>query len=280
MDDRLRSFLLWISVPLCLALAATGLQVFWPGIYARETPMSVAGARASDILNLCLVLPVLVISTILARRGSLNALFVWSGALGFLAYNFVIYVFAVHFNAMFLVYCAVLGLSFYGLVGVREYLATEQIANAYRSGAPRRLMAVTFILLALGAVVGEVKENVMAIRAGQVPASIEAGQLTNPIHALDLCFLLPAMIIAGVMLLRRRPMAFTIAPILNVVLILISIEVVTIMAVSARRGLPTDASPVVSFGVSGVVLTILLVRYLRAFKTSAYVASEGSGFTG
>jgi hypothetical protein len=61
-------------------------------------------------------------------------------------------------------------------------------------------------------------------------------------------------------------MAFTIAPILNVVLILISIEVVTIMAVSARRGLPTDASPLVPFGVSGVVLTILLARYLRAFN--------------
>ena len=43
MNRRLRSFLLWIGVPLCIVLAVTGLQAFWPGIYWREKPVSVAG---------------------------------------------------------------------------------------------------------------------------------------------------------------------------------------------------------------------------------------------
>ncbi len=93
MNPRLRSFVLWISVPLCIALAVTGLQVFWPGIYWRETRLGAAGALASDLIDLSLVLPLLTVSTLLAVRGSLSALLVWVGTLGFLTYNFLIYAF-------------------------------------------------------------------------------------------------------------------------------------------------------------------------------------------
>lgn len=272
MDDKLRSFLLWISVPLCVTLAATGLQVFWPAVYARETQTSLAGAWASDILDLCLVLPVLIVATVLARCGSLRALFVWAGVLGFLTYNFVIYVFAVHFNPMFLVYCAVLGLSFYGLVGLREYVATEQVSGVRISGALRLLISFTFLFIALSAAFGEIKEIVTAVRAGQVPASIEPGQLINPIHALDLCFLLPIVAVAGVRLLQKKATGFVLAPTLMVTLLLISVEVLTIVAVAAGRGMAIGAGPIVSFGGAGVVLTILLVWYMRAFGGSVQSA--------
>jgi hypothetical protein len=263
MNKSLRSFLLWISVPLCIVLAATGLQIFWPGIYSHEKPVSAAGAVASDILDLCLVLPTLVVATMLASRGSLCALLVWTGTLGFLTYNFLIYAFAVHFNAMFLAYCVVLGLSFYGLMGVREFLVPDEVAKTYSPGAPRRSIAVTFIFLAVTAGANEVKEIVMAIHAGQTPASVtETGLSTNPIHVLDLCFLLPALVIAAVMLLRRKAIGFTLAPVLIVLLILISFEVITIMVVTVRRGLSSDYSPVVNFGAAGALLAVLLGWYL------------------
>jgi hypothetical protein len=269
MNPKLRSFVLWISVPLCVVLAVTGLQVFWPGIY-RETRVAAGGALASDLLDLCVVLPVLAVATLLAVRGSVPALLVWTGTLGFLTYNFLIYAFAVHFNAMFLAYCAVLGLSFFGLVGIREFLEPEEVAKPYASGAPRKTTAVTLLFVAVTAAFGEVKEIVTAIHAGQVPASItEAGQLTNPIHVLDLCFFLPVMATVAVLLLRRKPMGFTLAPALMVTMILISLEVLTIMAVFARNGLPVDPAPLISFGSAGVFLTVLLTWFLRSARKSA-----------
>ncbi len=266
MNKKLHSFLLWISVPLCLILAATGLQIFWPAIYSREAPSSAAGCFATDILDLYLIVPILVVTTVLALRGSMAALMVWAGTLMSLAYNFMIYAFAIHFNAMFLAYCAVLGLCFYGLIGVRKFLATDEIAKAYSAGVPRRLLAATFIFIAVSAAWNEVKEDVVAIQAGTIPASIEAGQRTNPIHVLDLSFLLPAMVIAGVMLLRRKKEGFVFAPVLAVTLILISIEVITIIVVMVRRGLTSGMGPAYSFGVAGAVLTVLLVWYLYPKK--------------
>ncbi len=275
MNLRLRSFLLWISVPLCIVLAVTGLQVFWPGIYWRETRLGTAGALASDLIDLSLVLPILAVATLLAVRGSLSALLVWAGTLGFLTYNFLIYAFEVHFNAMFLAYCAVLGLSFYGLIGLREFLAPDAVAKRYslaapRRGAPRRTTAVTFLVVAAFAAAGELKEIVTAIHAGQVPASVaESGQRTNPIHVLDLCFFLPVVVTAAILLLRRKAIGFTLAPVLMVTMILISLEVITIMAVFERRGLPTSPEPVISFGVCATFLTVLLVWFLRSAREPA-----------
>lgn len=263
MNNGLRSFLLWISVPLCLVLAATGMQIFWPVIYSRETPTGAAGCFATDILDLYLIVPILIVTSVLACRGSISALMVWAGTLMSLAYNFMIYTFEVHFNAMFLAYCAVLGLCFYGLIGVRKFLDTEEIAKAYSFGVPRRLMAATFIFIAASAAINEVKEDISAILAGTIPSSIsEPGQRTNPIHVLDLSFLLPAMVIAGVLLLRRKRTGFVFAPVLAVTLILISVEVITIVVVMAGRGLASGMEPAYFFGVTGLVLTALLGWYL------------------
>ena len=268
MNNRLRSFLLWTSLPLCVVLALTGLGAFWPGTYWREK--SAVGGVVSDILDLCLILPTLVVTTIFARRGSLWALPVWIGTLGYLAYNFVIYTLEVHFNAMFPAYCAVMGLSFYGLVGVREHIMPDEVAKKYGPGAPRRSMAAAFLLRALSAAAGELKEIVMAIRAGQIPAgAAAAGQFTDPIHVLDLCFLLPALVIAAVMLLRRIGMGFMLAPALCVVLILISVEVAAMVVVMVQRGEASDLAPAVSFGGAGMIFSGLLGWYLYPKRRGA-----------
>ena len=69
-----------------------------------------------DAVNLVVIVPVLLIGAALAQRGSVSARLIWMGTLVFLLYNFVVYAMAVHFNALFLAYCGILGGSFYALV--------------------------------------------------------------------------------------------------------------------------------------------------------------------
>ncbi len=135
---------------------------------------------------------------------------------------------------------------------------------------------MTLIVVAALAAAGEVKEIVAAIRAGQTPASVvEAGQRTNPIHVLDLCFLLPAVVTVAILLLRRKPIGFTLAPAVMVTLLLISLEVLTIMAVFRSKGLPTSPEPVIAFGICATVRTVLLVWFLRSTADAAR-ETEGS----
>lgn len=51
----------------------------------------------------------------MVSKGSVKAFLVWSGVPLYLIYAYVIYAFDIHFNRLFLVYVAILGLSFVAL---------------------------------------------------------------------------------------------------------------------------------------------------------------------
>jgi hypothetical protein len=110
-------FILWISLPLAVLVAiAACAGCFWAPTYAQEKPLWAAMGLGGDAVNLFVIVPVLLASALLDRKGSVPACLVWIGTLVFLLYNFLIYALAVHFNEVFLVYCGVLGLSFFGLI--------------------------------------------------------------------------------------------------------------------------------------------------------------------
>ena len=69
-------------------------------------------------------------------------------------------------------------------------------------------------------------EDVPALLSDARPQSlIDMALPTNPVHILDLAFFLPAVIATGVMLIKQRPLAYTLAPTFIVFLILTGIPI-------------------------------------------------------
>jgi len=208
--------------------------------------------------------PVLLASGSLARKGSVPACLVWIGTLVFLLYNFFIYAMAVHFNPVFPVYCAVLGLSFFGLVGFLPALSISEIAGRYGQRAPVKTTAAALFLIALVFGVQWLREIIPALGSGQAPKGVaELGLLTNPVHVLDLSFVLPANVITALLLLRRKPVAFTIAPVLLVFSILMPVALVGMIVAMALKGLSKDYAPAAIFAAMAAALAVLLARFLR-----------------
>jgi len=107
----------WLSAPIALlAMLASAAGLLSDLPYAQETAPWATQAVGQDTVNL-VVYPALAVVAVLAARGSLKAHLVWLGMLIYSAYSYVLYVGYVHFNALFLVYVAVLGLSVYALIG-------------------------------------------------------------------------------------------------------------------------------------------------------------------
>ncbi|NVB81168.1 MAG: hypothetical protein HOV81_22420, partial [Kofleriaceae bacterium] len=57
-------------------------------------------------------------------------------------------------------------------------------------------------------------EDIPAVLTGPSPALAETGLFTNPVHVIDLSFVLPAFLVAAVQLWRRRSDGFLYAPVL------------------------------------------------------------------
>jgi hypothetical protein len=277
-NARIHNPMLWSTIAIAILVALTAVAgIFWPATYARETLYSKAGGIGSDLVDLFLVVPILLISGIKGYRGSVPARVVWLGTLGYLLYNFVLYVFGVHFNALFLVYCATLGLCFYAAVFSIPFIPLESIAKTYSLCPPRKTIVVAFLVVAISFAVFDLSEAIPALLAGQVPQSaVQLNTPVNSVHALDLVFLLPALCITAVLLLRGKAGGYVLAPALLALVAIMNIELAVLMFVMARMGcFGMSYAMIISFVVLGAGAAILLWFYFRSGLT-VHSGSKGA----
>ena len=233
-------------------------------IYPQETANWAAQSVAQDFANL-INFGALLVLAMLAARGSLRAYLAWLGVLGFGAYSYAIYAFTIHFGPLFLLYVAVLGLSLYTLVGGLLSIDSERVKASFGSSAPVRSTAALvtgvgalFYLLWLSAIVP-------AMLDGTTPQElVDVGLPTNPVHVIDLAVFLPAALLAGALLWRRRALGYLLAPLVLTMMVLFGVTIVCSNVVFAARGL--DAVWALALGMAAFVTVALvtLSRFLRA----------------
>jgi hypothetical protein len=264
--------ILWSTVSIAFLVALTAVAgIWWPATYANEALFARAGGIASDQMDLFLVVPILVVSGIRAYRGSTPARLVWLGTLGYLIYNFVLYAFGVRFNALFLVYCATLSLCLSATVFGVSFIPLGEVARAYDPRAPRKTIAIAFLLLALAYAAFDLREIVPALLSGRgLQSAAQAGTPVNFMYVLDLAYLVPAMCIAAVLLLRRKASGYALAPAMLALLAIMNTELAVLFVVMSRMGcFPMIYPMVVSFLVLALGFTILLGFYFSSARKTA-----------
>ncbi len=231
----------WFSVLIALlTLLASGAGLFLKNTYAQETPSWAIQAMGQDIANVVSALT-LVVAASFASKGSIKAVLVWMGVLITLLYASVIYAFAVHFNRLFLVYVAMLGFSFYMLVGSVMRLPLDRLRSFFAATTRTRLVSVFLLLVGILFSLLWLKEDISALLAGTAPQSVmENGLLTNPVHVLDLGLYLPAMLVTAIFLWRGKLLGYLLALPLLVFSILTGIGIISIDLVMAMKGMPVS----------------------------------------
>jgi hypothetical protein len=258
---------LWLSLLVaCLVLIASGAGLFLKGTYARETVSYAIQSVGQDIENI-VAAAALLITVYFVSKGSVKAFLIWMGVLLALIYSYVIYAFAVHFNSLFLVYVAILGLSFYTLVGSLIRLHLDSLEPYFAANTKARLVSVFLLLVAVLFYLQWLGEDIPALLTGKIPQSVmEAGLLTNPVHVLDLGLYLPAMIITAILLWRRKLLGYLMAIPLLVFSILTGIGILAIFIVMSVKGMPASLVVELFFAVIIVVSLVLSVLYIREVK--------------
>lgn len=255
---------LWLTAPIAaLGILSSALGVLVGGTYARETADWAGQAVGQDIANMA-ACAAIVGAAVATARGSLRAHLAWLGLLAYTAYSFAIYAFAVHHGRLFLVYVLVFGLSIYALIGGLTTIDPGRV-RAAASRAAVRATAIPVIAIGVVFYVLWLSEIVPTIVTGEVPRAVrDAGLLANPVYVLDMAVLLPAAILGGGLLLRRRAWGFVLVPTVLGCFICLGVGIVAAVLVLRGRG---EAAPVqVAVGVGGLTVleSIVLVRYLAA----------------
>jgi len=244
-----------------LVVTAVG-GIWWPAVYAGETPHWRAEAVGGDWVNLLLVAPLLLWSGARVERVAWRI--AWLGVQGYVLYFFFIYTFAVHFNALFLVYCSVLGLSFYSVALAAPALRVEEAVAAFAGRVRERVAAGVLIGTAICFGLLWLAEVVPAIVKGETPAGVRTvGLPVNPVHVLDLSLFLPGFLLAGVWLWQKKPAGYLLGPALLTTAVVMSVSIVGMMLELRRVGLASSGGTSAVFAVVVVGEGWVLWDYLR-----------------
>lgn len=260
-----------MSLPLAVLVACAALGgLFVPSIYARETASWAAQGTGQDWVDLLLVAPALAVAGVHSLRGSLRARLVLGGALVYTAYSFVLYAFEVHFNSLFLVYCATLGLSFYGLLAQFPWLVGEDARSWYRGPVPARLTGIFLLVIAVGFGLLWLGQVIPALLAGRDPAGLSDIRLpTNPVHVLDLSLLLPALAFTGVSLLRGGALGHALGPVMLGFDVFMPLAIAGMVIVMQARGIGQGVGlGIVTTGIA-MVSGALLFAFLGQVRADA-----------
>ena len=262
----------WFSSLLAaVTLIQSVVGAFYPQIF-RDPAMTAGNARGTDVVILFVALPVLVLSMILARRGSLQTQLTWAGTLTYILYNAVIFAFATAFNPLFLLYVATLSLAFWSLVTLLTQVDVDSIRTHFAAKTPVRFFAGYLAVISLLFMMIWLKQIIPAMFDSAAPAFL-AGTilLTSPIHVLDLGFLLPLGFLGAVWLWQKKSWGYLLAGLLTVMM---TIETASI-AVDQNFGHVHDplASPdvvplFIGLTVIGLAVSVTYLNFLRTTSNS------------
>lgn len=230
---------LWLSaLTVVLAAAASGIGLAHPSIY-RDPAVLLPQDRGTDLVTLLVMTPLLALATVASRGGSPAGRLLWLGVLGYMAYAYGMYALGVRWNELFLVYVASFGVSLYALI--LGFLGTDaaRIREAAAGRIPRRATAGYLLVVAVVVAGVWLADEIPALlRRTPPPSLVDMQTPTNIVHVFDLAIVLPAIVVAAVMLLRNRAWGYVLSGVLLVKVAAIGGWVLAMSGFMAGAGFP------------------------------------------
>jgi len=218
-----RTLLLLIGAILLLVLVAAATGVFYQTAGAHINFVTVRGEHATyqgsglyrydpasvaregiiwDVIDICLALPLFIVTIVLSWRGLLRGKLLLSGMLFYFFYKYLMYAVMVAFNPLFLVYVGIFALSAIAFFLNLHSIDVSSLPAHISAHFPRRLligftlvMSITLILLWLSRIIPYTI-------AGHFPEEL-AGLPTLITQAFDLGMVVPLLLATALLLWQR-----------------------------------------------------------------------------
>jgi hypothetical protein len=243
-----------------VTLHSSTVQIYGQGLYRFDTPLIAVGYRIADAVTLILSIPLLVVSLVLCRRGSLNGVLMLTGVLAHFCYNYGSLALGAAYNNLFLVYLAVFSASLFALIMALMAIDSESLAAQFSPRFPRRALGIYLIVSGIALCVLWIGLSVLpALLQNQAPPEL-ASYTTIITFVVDLAVIAPCMIVAGRLLMQQAPLGYLFSSTLLVFTDVLGISLLVMGIAQEMAGL-LNIGQFIGFVVSFAILTFFALMF-------------------
>jgi hypothetical protein len=248
------------------------VMLYGRGLYRNMSADVAIQGIAQDYVTLFIAVPLLLISLAGYRKGIHRSDYLLTGILGYFLVTYTFYLTMAMYNALFLVYSSLMGLSFFAFIIMIGLLRADVTAGAhdsvrhiFKKNAPVKFTgsflifnSVAIAFLWLGVVVPPLIDGTI------YPHELNH-YTTLIVQGFDLGLLLPLSFLSGWLLLRKRPDGYLFATIYIIFLsLLMSALTAKIIAIGVHGGVIIPAVFIIPpFNIITIVCAILMLKSIK-----------------
>lgn len=250
--------------------------IYGKGLYRDMSQEVAPQGIAQDYVTLFAAIPLLLIALVWARTGSLKGRYFLSGILGYFLVTYLFYLVMGMYNALFLVYVALLSMSFFAFTLTMLSFEPNTLPERFNEETPVKstggfliFQCIAITLMWLGVVIPPLLSGEI------IPKQVEH-YTTLIVQGLDLALLLPLGILAGVLFIRKNPFGYLMTPVYFVFLSLLMVALTA--KIIAMWSLGQNVMPAIliipSFGIAAIISTVYTLHSIREPKPENLGASN------
>jgi hypothetical protein len=248
------------------------VQIQGRGVYQFDTVLSAAAFRGTDMITLFVVLPLLAISLLQYRRGSLRGGLLLTGSSFYCFYNALTLATGAAYNNLLLLYIAAMSLGFFAFVLAFMQVKLDELPKRVLPGMPHRGIAAFMLVAGVATAIIWLALILAPLLQGTVPEAV-ASYTTVITFVLDLGFITPIAILTGIMIRQRKPRGYVFASCLLLMLTLIGLVVIGQTIFQLQAGIIFGMQELIGLIASWIVLAAisggLLIAFLRNIAEKA-----------
>jgi hypothetical protein len=246
------------------------VEIAGQGLYRNEIAFKAPILRGGDAVTLFIAIPVLLFAALYQRKVTLKGQLLLAGVLSYFLYNAASLAFGAAYNPMFLVYLAWFSASLFAFIIACSEIDLDLLTARINPKLPHRGTAIFMFLAGLSVFVWMI-EIVNGLVTGQIPESL-ASYTTDVTALIDVGVIVPSAFLAGISLLRKKPIGYLLAPILLILNAFIGIVVVSQSIFQARAGIILStgqfAAYVTPFVLMSFIAVFLVVMFFKNIEVT------------
>lgn len=237
------------------------------GIYVYNAERIVAEGVGWDAVTLFLVAPMLLLTAWRVSRGSLRARLIALGLLGYVFYQYFMYALYWALGPLLPVFIVLFTAAGAAIVWTVTTIDMAGLPGEFTGRFPRKAMAVFSAAVGL-LLVGMWSQRIATALSGDVQG-ILYGASTLSVQVLDLGVVVPLAFATAVLIWKRRPIGYLLAPALAVKGVTMAAAICAMLIVAASVEGSLEVGGFVTFAVITVASGLLAYRMFASAKADS-----------